>query len=130
MKKSKYFILLLLQCTMVFADPIKTFCPDPAEIKNNSLYPWLPIYKENEELASDNDMKKFKEHIQKFAIARWDVKYLETAHCFYTGDDPIVDKIILAADAWRPLVSTNWNWLSDKIAECRTLEERGCGFMR
>src|SRR5690242_20464554 len=103
------FFIFICRCS--WADPIDIFCPTPAEIREGDFHSWLPLYKEGEELASNIDVIKFRSHVQKFEFARWDTTYLESAHCFYSGDDGILEKITFARDSWRPFSTENWNWV-------------------
>lgn len=102
------FMLLVINCANCFANTVEFFCPTPQQIINNQVMMWLPLYSETSELASDSDVKIFKEHLREFVAARWDTSYLETAHCFYGGDDPIFQKIVYARDAWRPTSDSHW----------------------
>lgn len=105
-------------------------CPTAAEIKNGQFNYWLPLYKEGEELASDHDVNIFKQHITSFDVARWDHVYLENGHCFYKGTDPMLDKVIFAHMAWRPVVNDEWHWVSPaKSAECYSSDVKNCGFI-
>ncbi len=76
-----------------------------------------------EELASDADVALFAKNVEYLEVARWDVSYLETAHCFYHGSDPINNKIVFARDSWRPVSAGKWNWMvQDKKANvCRRM---------
>lgn len=106
-------------------------CPTVETIKHEELLDWLPLYKEGEELASTLDVMTFRQHITHFDVAKWSTEYLENAHCFYRGDDPMVDRIVLAQDAWRPLVMGHWAWLIPyQLAECRSFNVHHCLFIR
>lgn len=111
-----------------YASPI-IFCPTIDEIKNEHYSPWLPLYIDREELASTNDVEKFKANVTSFSVAKWDKSYLENGHCFYKGNDPIMDKIIFAQDAWQPVTNSYWSWLdAKKLAACYA-ETQHCGFI-
>jgi hypothetical protein len=106
------------------------YCPSVDDIKNHNFHGWLPLYIENEELAMDNDVNTFAEGLTKFDTARFDTKYLEFAHCFYQGTDPMVSKIIFAKDAWKPMPSRYWRWSTeDRQAYCISGITVECGFI-
>lgn len=125
----RFFILSILTCQIGWADPIDIFCPTPAEIKEGNFHGWLPLDNESEKLASAVDVAKFREHVQRFKIARWNTAYFKSAHCFYSGDDEILEKITFARDVWRPFATVRWKWLSNKSAECAAGSARECGFV-
>lgn len=132
---SKYKILissLFLFITFAAnANPDNVICPSIAEIKQGKFNTWLPLYKENEELILDNDLQKFKTHVTELDVAKWAAEYLESAHCFYRGTNPIVDRIVLGQDAWRPEEDDHWSWLVDKkFAECRSQQVADCEFLK
>jgi len=111
-----------------YASPV-IFCPTIDEIRNEHYSPWLPLYIDREELASTNDVEQFKANVTSFSVAKWDQSYLENGHCFYKGNDSIVDKIIFAQDAWQPVTNSYWHWLdAKKLAACYT-EIQHCGFI-
>ncbi|CEG58639.1 hypothetical protein [Legionella fallonii] len=104
-------------------------CPSVGDIKNNAFHNWLPLYIDGEELASQEDAGQFIRGVKTFLMAKWDVTYLETGHCFY-GGDPITNKIILAHDAWRPQDNFYWHWINrDKLAECNAPSPEKCSFL-
>lgn len=106
-------------------------CPTVEKIKQEQLSDWLPLYKEGEELVSNNDLSLFKQHITHFDIAKWSTSYLESAHCFYRGQDPVVDRIVLAQDAWKPLVNGYWAWsVPYLLAECHSKTSEQCQFIK
>lgn len=81
-------------------------------------------------MASAEDIEKFKKNVTEFNIARWDRDYLESAHCFYSGNDSIVDKIIFAQDAWGPEDNARWTWVKYKSkAECYSMNSMNCSFL-
>lgn len=124
------FILSLCVYSAAIAED-NIACPSVEQIKQEELIPWLPLYKENEELAFDSDVNTFKEHVTVFDVARWVDSYLENAHCFYKGTDPIVERIVLAQDAWQPTDNAPWIWLiPHKFAECRSLSVNDCMFIK
>lgn len=105
-------------------------CPTTEDIKSNNLKGWLPLYIENEELASHQDVEKFKQSVIQFDVARWSNTYLENGHCFYLGSDNIVSHIIFAHDAWRPSVSQAWSWITpNALAECKSYNSNDCAFV-
>lgn len=112
-----------------FASPT-IICPTIAEIKSGNYVPWLPLYINGEELISAVDEELFKKHVTGFFVAKWDISYLENGHCFYKGDDPIVEKVIFAQDAWQPVTNDHWNWtIQKKLAECYSEQTDSCGFI-
>lgn len=124
--KFAVFILIFTFSTLSYASQLIIYCPTITEIKNSNFTTWLPLYKDVEELVSQQDMEKFKEHVTTFFKATWNPYYLEAGHCEYDGSDQIVKKIIFAHDVWRP-VQANWTWVGAQLSEC----EGGvsdCGF--
>lgn len=104
-------------------------CPTVEEIQTHHFHGWLPLYIKGEELASDCDVKRFQETIRHFNKAIWNKDYLESAHCFYEGVDPIIGTIIFAHDAWRPEAHSHWEWIKpNALAECYSLDPQNCGF--
>lgn len=127
MKLTKELLLiLLLNSQMTWAGALEIFCPTPADIKAGNFNGWLPLYQANEELVSDVDVNKIRNHVYAFKMAHWKTIYLESAHCFYIGDDEILGRIIFARDAWRPS-GEGWIWINSKSAEC-TVSTSQCGF--
>lgn len=107
------------------------FCPSVAEIKQHQFHTWLPLYKEGEELASAHDVATFMQSVRQFVTARWDKSYLESGHCFYQGNDPIIEKIIFAHDAFRPKMNFNWQWIElNAQAVCIHNDVDACGFIQ
>lgn len=127
-KKLLIISACLLQAHNVFASQI-IHCPSVDEIKNGSFTYWLPLYIEGEELASKSDVNKFREHVERFSVARWHNHYLEYGHCFYQGSDPIVEKITFAHDAWRPTNASVWIWRMPTLAECFAGNAKDCEFI-
>ncbi len=126
MKKIIY-ILLLIFCYFNSAVADLLSCPSVNEIQNNNFNTWLPLYKEGEELASLADIEKFKAHVTHLELAVWDTAYLENAHCFYQGDDSIVNRITIAHDAYRPSQTINWRWIQPgRRAECSPMQPQDC----
>lgn len=129
----KTYILTIF--SVIIAVPINSFaqniiCPSVNEIKNHQFHQWIPLYIDNEELASDLDVAKFQSHVKQFLIARWNKDYLESGHCFYQGNDPILSKIVFAQDAWRPEQNIEWIWLKENaLAECHTCHVEDCAFI-
>ena len=127
----KLFILiasLFFTANIIAATPI--VCPTVAEIKRNDFRGWLPLYIENEELASETDTEQFKSAVTTFSAARWHADYLENGHCFYQGTHPIIDKIVFAHDAWQPSHNVHWQWtLPNQFAECHSETINNCEFM-
>jgi hypothetical protein len=125
----KLSICALLCCLTQLSVASTEICPSVEEIKNQNFNHWLPLYIEGEELASDNDVQNFKNHLTQFVVARWDRVYLENGHCFYAGTDPIISKIVFAQDAWRPVQGGKWSWKNpDKTAECYSNTVTDCAF--
>lgn len=121
-------IVLLFFSTVSFADQIT--CPSVNDIKNHNFNFWLPLYKEGEELASAHDVDQFRAHITEFVVAKWGKVYLENGHCFYKGDDPILEKIVFAQDAWRPVKNSHWTWINaNALAVCDSTNVAECGFI-
>ena len=127
-KKLFLFFITTMLVNLTFAHTIR--CPTVSEIKNHQFNHWLPLYKENEELAMPNDVAQFQKNVAHVFVAKWDPKYLESAHCFYEGTDPMVNKIVFAQDAWRPARSSpKWIWIiEDKLAECVSSDPEECYF--
>lgn len=100
-------------------------CPTVTEIQQGQFKDWLPLYQQYEELASVQDVALFKAHVTGFKKAVWDRKYLENGHCYYVGNDPIINKIVFAQDAWRPAENAQWQ---NVRAECRS--EVDCRFQK
>ncbi len=129
MKKLVCFILSACVVYSATAETIVT-CPSVAEIQSGHLNEWLPLYQDNEELAFDADLLKVKAHVTRFVKARWDYSYLESAHCFYEGDDPIFNRIVFAQDAWNPVSTSTWSWVVPRFAaECLS-DVQSCGFIK
>ena len=128
MRFIKYFIILILISIKAHATTTIT-CPTVEDIKNNQFNGWLPLYIDNEELASDVDTELFRKSVARFEAARWDSYYLEAAHCFYSGDNDITHQIILAHDAWRPTLSVDWSWVTLNVSsECKSGAE-SCAYI-
>lgn len=132
MFKYKILFLFIGICTFITAHADDTvICPTVEEIKQDKFYDWLPLYKENEELISAKDLKKFKSNVTDLDVAKWAAEYSESAHCFYRGNDPIVDRIILGQDAWQPADDDHWSWLAaKKFVECRSQDVKDCVFLK
>src|SRR5665213_1512022 len=96
----KWFLVIFFYSVSISAQTIS--CPLVEDIKHGNFNRWLLLYIANEELATPKDTESFRNHLQTFAFAKWNKFYLENGHCFYKGDDPILNKIVLANDAWRP----------------------------
>ncbi len=122
-------LFLIFLSSFAFADPVEVACPDVNAIKQGRLYSWLPEYIEGQELVSIEDFKKFQTHVATFEKARWDAYYLETAHCFYSGNDAVLGKIVLAMDAYEPLTTSKWQWITKNSAECNSSEAADCVFV-
>lgn len=121
--------LLFFYCATNFAMTIS--CPTVSDIKNGEFKNWLPLYIDGEELASLHDVAQFQKYVTQFAIAKWNTSYLESAHCFYSGDGAIVNQIVLAQDAWRPVNDTHWSWIKiNKIAECSSTQSFECSYLK
>ncbi len=130
MKIKKMFLFLVCVFTINNSFAETEVCPTVNEIKNNQFHYWLPLYIENEELASQADVKKFKDNVSAFVVARWASIYLENGHCFYEGTDSILNKIVFAQDAWKPLKNEKWVWTTkDRMAECYSNNVQDCGFI-
>lgn len=124
-------VLLFSYVSIAIAKDDRVICPTVDEIKREAFHSWLPLYKDGEELASARDVEKFKKNVVNFQIARWSADYLESAHCFYQGTDPIIDKIVFAQDAWQPETSPNWIWRNPKyFAECLSSNLQNCVFLK
>lgn len=122
------FFILIIFCSNLSAHAHSIHCPTVAELRGEGFIFWLPLYKIGEELAGDEDVKNFRANVKEFVEARWDTTYLETAHCFYRGSHPILDKIIFAQDAFRP-EGTDWMWIKPShLAQCQK-DELSCSFM-
>lgn len=118
-------------CTFSAVANNAIICPTVEEIKKGNLGIWLPLYQDNEELASSSDTLLFESHVEKFDVARWSYDYAESGHCFYKGSDPILKQIVLAQDAWRPLENQYWTWIKpNKFAECHSDNASDCGFIQ
>lgn len=122
------FVLLHIT-TIAYAGSVNIFCPSVAEIKNGNFGSWLLLYTDGEELVSNQDVEIFKSQITSFNYAKWNAYYLEAAHCVYGGNDAIFNKVILAHDAWGPVVSEHWRWVGKYEAVCDLGEVVGCGFV-
>jgi hypothetical protein len=118
-------IILLLFSVNVFSSTIT--CPSVSDIQRSEFHHWLPLYIENEELASAADVTVFQSAVRMFDHATWNAYYLEAGHCVYVGDNPMVKKIEFAHDAWRPSKQQTWVWLQpNRLAECRALKVEEC----
>jgi hypothetical protein len=127
MKVFKYAALFLaLHSLPAFADAIEIGCPNVDKIKQGDIYPWIPEYIDSQQYVSAVDFTKFQTHLKKFEKARWDTSYYEKAHCFYSGDDSILNTIVIALDAFEPLPSPHWQWITDKSAECHSSLSTQC----
>lgn len=112
-------VLLNLIFSVSYALTTTISCPTVSEIKRGEFDDWLPLYQENEELALDADVETFKKAVTAFQSAKWSRRYIENGHCFYAGDNPVMDKIIFATDALRPENTPQWQWTQPNIlAEC------------
>lgn len=126
----KIILLAIFFCLSSSAVAQTEICPSVSDILNNNYIYWLPEYKDNEELASMQDVAKFEQHVTAFVVARWERDYQENGHCFYQGTDPIIDKIVFARDAYRPVVSLKWVWARpDFLAECYSNDVTDCPFI-
>lgn len=106
-------------------------CPTVEQIKQGLFFNWLPLYQEGEELASEKDTQQFQTVITDFVEGQWSADYLESAHCFYKGNDPIFKHIVLAQDAWRPVTNDYWHWITfEKLAVCHSTNPLPCGFIK
>ena len=115
----RYRYLVFLGFMAVSLAEPQTRCPSVAEIKRGEFATWLPLTVIGEELASAAAIEQFKAHVQSWQSAAWNVQYLEYAHCFYAGDDPIVTQIVFAHDAWHPASSAAWVWqIAKRQAVC------------
>lgn len=123
-------IALCVQTPNVWSQQETTVCPSVEELQNQVWTDWQPLYINHEELASDADVQKFRSHVTQFTVAKWSTTYLENGHCFYQGTDPIVDHIVYAHDAWRPVSNGVWSWfVADRFAECRSSHVEDCPFI-
>lgn len=123
-------VLLNLIFSVSYALTTTIACPTVSEIKRGEFNDWLPLYQENEELASDADVNVFKKFVTTFQSAKWSRHYLENGHCFYQGDNPMMDKIIFATDTPRPDNTSQWQWTQPSIlAECYSDEVLLCPFI-
>lgn len=129
---SRYFIFLILFfCLLQPLSAQTEFCPSVADIQSGSLTYFLPLYKDNEELAMSYDVQTFRQHVTTFVAARWDHDYAENGHCFYQGTDPILNRIVYANDAWRPEPTQKWTWTRPtRLAECYSDNVHDCGFIQ
>jgi hypothetical protein len=133
MFKQKVWLVLLLfsHVSMAIADDDIVTCPSVAEIRRDAFNYWLPLYKEGEELASNQDVETFRKHVVNFEIGRWSTGYLDSAHCFYQGTDPMVSKIVLAQKTWQPVMNPHWFWRKpEHFAECLTTNLDDCRFIK
>lgn len=129
-QKILFFILSFSTFSTAIAKNDMIICPTVDAIRQGQFNSWQPLYKDGEELASSKDVDKFKANVLSFDVAKWSTEYLESAHCFYRGKDPIVDRIVFAQDAWQPIVNNYWSWLIPyKFAECRSTNLKDCGFI-
>lgn len=120
---------LLLIFQIAIASSLMT-CPSVSMIQQGKFGDWLPLYVDNEELASEHDTQLFQKHVRQFQTARWSSSYLEHGHCFYQGGDPILSKIVLAKDAWQPETSAHWSWVKPRsLAECNSKYVIECKFI-
>lgn len=104
-------------------------CPTVTEIQFGRYSDWLPLYINNEELASYEDVRHFEKAVTRFTAARWSSDYQEMAHCFYAGDDAIITTITFAHQSAYPLAARDWHWLEkERLAECRA-EPFACQFV-
>jgi len=122
---------LLLICFSLFSFRVIAAqyieCPSIEEIKLGHFHSWLPLYVDQEELASDADVALFIKDVESLEVAQWNPAYLESAHCFYDGKQ-LAKKIVFAHDAWRPLLPGKWR-VKDKFAECFSKNKIDCGFI-
>ena len=130
-RKIAFSVLLFCHVSVVIANEDVVTCPSIAEIKDERFQAWLPLYKDGEELASQEDVEKFKKHVMSFETAIWSGDYLESAHCFYRGEDAIVNKIIFGQDSWNPVTSQYWYWERPaRIAKCNSSVQQDCRFIK
>lgn len=123
------FILFILS-PFSYANNVKEECPTIDEIKAGKLNAWVPLYIDNEELASDADVSLFAKNVDYFEVARWNPSYLEAGHCFYHGRHGVINKITFARDAWQPEFAGKWIWVTqDKLAECYSQNVGDCAFL-
>jgi hypothetical protein len=126
----KILFIALSSLLIANAAMAAVICPTVTDIKNSHFNGWLPLYIGNDELASKEDIEKFKASVNQFVIARWDRNHIENAHCFYQGADPIVDKISFAHDAKHPEQNVHWVWVTPNIlAECYAQNVQDCEFI-
>lgn len=133
MSNSKLWLFFSILCyfsTALANEGDIVTCPTVDEIKREAFPPWLPLYKENGELASAEDVEKFKKHILNFHVAIWSTHYLESAYCFYQGNNEIFEKIVLAQKTWHPVTHPEWYWQNLDWAICRGGEARNCRFIK
>lgn len=105
-------------------------CPAVEMIQAGQWGDWLPLYREGEELAFDSDVLQFQQQIMGFKLARWSTTYLESAHCFYYGSGPVLDRIVFAHDAWQPIKNPVWDWLVlNRLAVCQSEWVSDCLFI-
>jgi hypothetical protein len=133
----KYFLILL--SGLLFFKPLYAItdhtCPTVDDIRQQAFGLWLPLYIDNGELASKIDVERFKKAVTKFVRAEWSPDYLEAGHCFYAGNDPIIDQITFASDTLTPKFSyyPPWRLLQPppaplkKLAVCY-LSEQECPY--
>jgi hypothetical protein len=98
-------------------------CPSIADVRQlHNIWPhgsWLPLYIDSEELAPEADIDKFSKAANEFTQAQWNANFLEAGHCFYSGSDPIVNKITLARDMLKPKADDElWKLIAPKNFIC------------
>lgn len=116
------FMCLFIYPQSLFAEEQYT-CPSVEDVKQlNNIWPngsWMPLYIENEELASEEDIAKFSKTVTEFSHAQWNASFLEAGHCFYKGRDAIDEKITLARDMLKPKVNDSfWKMVAPKNFMC------------
>lgn len=88
--------------------------------------PWLPLYVDNDELASMDDIENFSKVTTHFVRAEWSGNFLELAHCYYEGNE----KIHIARDMLKPDMTLfpHWESVSTEKLVCTSLNEDDCPY--
>ncbi|CAN5385598.1 hypothetical protein BH10PSE19_BH10PSE19_03100 [soil metagenome] len=125
----RVIILFLLCFSLITKAETNLTCPSITSIRTlKNIWPhgrWLPLYRDNDELASENDIKKFSEEAQHLLTAQWSGNFLEMAHCVYEGGR----RILLARNMLKPDYIAYPRWkliLPSKIAICVSSNEDDC----
>lgn len=130
MRRYLLWVFIIFICNIAYAKQNNFRCPTVEEIKNNYFPDWILLYQEGEEEASTADLLQVEQSITSFDIARWDLSYLENAHCFYKGNHPIFNRVVFARDSWHPNdTNSHWTWVKPKkLAEC-SYDVENCDFL-